>query len=168
MIKLLFHTQRFHCFVAVIITEKKGKSILFISTHSEFSCLLLSLLSCFLFYELFKALDRLVELEQFSGCCYPHLRSYYLIGSDNLYLTKFIRCKDTFFQPVFESCGYFHILVSLLVLLHKHLLIFCLLTHLFCHFSSNKVSCGSVTLIFTVECICVSEPLLSTRCQGSH
>lgn len=101
------YTAFFHCFVAVIITEKKGKSILFISTHSEFSCLLLSLLSCFLFYELFKALDRLVELEQFSGCCYPHLRSYYLIGSDNLYLTKFIRCKDIFFQPVFESCGYF-------------------------------------------------------------
>lgn len=141
-----------------------GKSILFISTNSEFSCLLLSLLSCFLFYELFKALDRLVELEQFSGCCYPHLRSYYLIGSDNLYLTKFIRCKDIFFQPVFERLEKVSLLVSLLVLLHKHLLIFCLLTH----FSSNKASCGSVTLIFTVECICVSEPLLSTRCQGSH
>lgn len=154
MIKLLFHTQRFHCFVAVIITEKKGKYILFISTHSEFSCLLLSLLSCFLFYELFKALDRLLELEQFSGCCYPRLRSYYLIGSDNLYLTKFIRCKDTFFQPVFESCGYFHILVSLLVLLHKHLLIFCLLTHLFCHFSSNKVSCGSVTDFYSGMYLC--------------
>lgn len=68
MIKLLFHTQRFHCFVAVIITEKKGKYILFISTHSELSCLLLS---CFLFYELFKALDRLVELEQFSGAVTP-------------------------------------------------------------------------------------------------
>lgn len=170
MIKLLFHTQPFSL-LCCGHNYREEVQVHFVYFHSQW----IQLFITFFFYELFKALDRLVELEQFSGCCYPHLRSYYLISSDNLYLTKFIRCKDIFFQPVFESCGYFHIwlllnliyLVSLLVLLHKHLLIF-LLTHLFCHFSSNKVSCSSVTLIFTVECICVSEPLLSTRCQGSH
>lgn len=90
MIKLLFHTQRFSLLCCGHNYREEGQ-VHFVYFHSQWIQFI-----AFFFYELFKALDRLVELEQFSGCCYPHLRSRYLIGSDNLYLTKFIRCKNIF------------------------------------------------------------------------